>query len=124
VFLVNRDRLMLTDSRFQSETSILRQHLSEQNISAKFAEGRGHKIITDYRGQRALTSFEVCPVLDKEWLLIAKIDEDEVVTRAWNRSGPGGDVDEGGRCAAAGRRSRRRARRPTSCASTWTSSTA
>ncbi|MBK7770951.1 MAG: cache domain-containing protein [bacterium] len=87
VFLVNRDRLMLTDSRFQSETSILRQHLSEQNISAKFAEGRGHKIITDYRGQRALTSFEVCPVLDKEWLLIAKIDEDEVVTRAWNRSG-------------------------------------
>ncbi|MBK7670836.1 MAG: cache domain-containing protein [bacterium] len=87
VFLVNRERLMLTDSRFQSETSILRQHLSEQNISAKFAEGRGHKIITDYRGQRALTSFEVCPILDKEWLLVAKIDEDEVVTRAWNRSG-------------------------------------
>lgn len=87
VFLVNRDRLMLTDSRFQAETSVLRQHLSARNISAKFAEGRGHKIITDYRGQRALTSFEVIPVLDREWLLIAKIDEDEVVTRAWNRAG-------------------------------------
>ncbi len=87
VFLVNSDRQMLTDSRFRADTSILRQHLSEQNISAKFAERRGHKIITDYRGQRALTSFEVCPVLDREWLLIAKIDEDEVVTRAWRRSG-------------------------------------
>jgi hypothetical protein len=85
VFLVNRERLMLTDSRFRAETSILKQHLSAENIAAKFVEGRGHKIITDYRGQRALTSFEVCPVLGKEWLLIAKIDEDEVVTRAWNR---------------------------------------
>jgi len=85
VFLVNRERLMLTDSRFRAETSILKQHLSAQNIAAKFAEGRGRKIITDYRGQRALTSFEVCPVLGKEWLLIAKIDEDEVVTRAWNQ---------------------------------------
>lgn len=87
VFLVNRERQMLTDSRFRADTSILRQHLSEANISAKFAERRGHKIITDYRGQRALTSFEVCPVLDREWLLIAKIDEDEVVTRAWRRAG-------------------------------------
>lgn len=87
VFLVNRERQMLTDSRFRADTSVLRQHLSEQNISAKFAERRGHKIITDYRGQRALTSFEVCPVLDREWLLIAKIDEDEVVTRAWRRTG-------------------------------------
>jgi hypothetical protein len=87
VFLVNRERQMLTDSRFRADTSVLRQHLSEQNISAKFAERRGHKIITDYRGQRALTSFEVFPVLDREWLLIAKIDEDEVVTRAWQRTG-------------------------------------
>lgn len=85
VFLVNRDRKMLTDSRFQAETSVLRQHLSAQNVTAKFSERRGHKIITDYRDQRALTSFEVCPVLGREWLLIAKIDEDEVVTRAWNR---------------------------------------
>lgn len=87
VFLVNRERLMLTDSRFQAETSILRQHLSAENISAKFAERRGHKTITDYRGQRALTSFEVVPVLGREWLLVAKIDEDEVVTRAWRRAG-------------------------------------
>lgn len=85
VFLVNRERMMLTDSRFQAETSVLKQHLSAQNITAKFSEGRGHKIITDYRDQRALTSFAVCPVMGREWLLIAKIDEDEIVTRAWNR---------------------------------------
>lgn len=83
VFLVSRERLMLTDSRFRAGTSILEQHLSDANIDAKFAERRGHKIVTDYRGERALTSFQVVPVLSTEWLLIAKIDEDEVVTRAW-----------------------------------------
>ena len=87
VFLVSHDRLMLTDSRFRPGSSVLRQHLSEANISAKFAEGRGHKIVVDYRGERALTSFEVVPVMGAEWLLIAKIDEDEVITRAWRRQG-------------------------------------
>lgn len=87
VFLVNHDRLMLTDSRFRADTSVLRQHLSASNIAAKFGERRGHKIIRDYRGQRALTSFEVVPVMGHEWLLVAKIDEDEVVTRAWDRQG-------------------------------------
>lgn len=87
VFLVNQDRLMLTDSRFRADTSVLRQHLSPQNIAAKFAERRGRKTITDYRGQEALTSFEVVPVMGHEWLLVAKIDQDEVVTRAWDRQG-------------------------------------
>jgi hypothetical protein len=87
IFLVSHDRLMLTDSRFQPGSSVLRQHLSEANISAKFAERRGHKIVVDYRGERALTSFEVVPVMGAEWLLIAKIDEDEVITRAWRRQG-------------------------------------
>jgi hypothetical protein len=86
VFLVSRGRLMLTNSRFQAANSILAQHLSEANISAKFAEGQGNKIVTDYRGERALTSFEVVPVLGTQWLLIAKIDEDEVISRAWRRA--------------------------------------
>ncbi len=85
VFLVNQQRLMLTDSRFYAHSSILRQHLSRANISSKFAEGRGHKIVTDYRDERALTAFEVVSVLGSQWLLIAKIDEDEVITRAWRR---------------------------------------
>lgn len=86
VFLVSRGRQMLTNSRFRPGSSILAQHLSEANISAKFAEGRGHKIVTDYRGERALTSFEVVGVMGTQWLLIAKIDEDEVVSRAWRRA--------------------------------------
>ncbi|NBB95981.1 MAG: hypothetical protein GVY16_09630 [Planctomycetes bacterium] len=79
-FLVNHDCRMLTSSRFRRKPSILRLHLSPQNIDAKFAEQRGHKLVVDYRGCRAMTSFEVCRMLGSEWLLVAKIDEAEVLT--------------------------------------------
>ncbi|MBN1555494.1 MAG: cache domain-containing protein [Phycisphaerae bacterium] len=85
VFLVNRDCQMLTDSRFQADSSILNLHLSPENIQSKFAEGQGHKIVTDYRGFRAMTSFEVCSVMGSEWLLVAKIDEAEVLTNEYAR---------------------------------------
>jgi hypothetical protein len=81
VFLVNRQHQMLTESRFRPEHSVLRLHLSRQNIESKFAERVGHKMVVDYRGFTALTSFEVVPIMGTEWLLIAKIDEDEVLTR-------------------------------------------
>lgn len=79
-FLVNRDRAMLTNSRFRRESSILNLHLSPENIESKFAEREGHKVVIDYRGCRAMTSFKVCSVMGSEWLLIAKIDEAEVLT--------------------------------------------
>jgi hypothetical protein len=87
-FLVNRDQYMLTQSRFSGETSILKQHLSAENIRGKFAEGSGHKVVVDYRGQRALSSFEVCDLGQSQWLLIVKIDEDEVITQEYQRRRP------------------------------------
>ena len=80
VFLVNKQHYMLTDSRFIGESSILKINLSRENIESKFQERAGHKIVNDYRGVRALTSFEVLLVDNSEWLLIAKIDEAEVIT--------------------------------------------
>ncbi|MCF8083237.1 MAG: hypothetical protein K9M96_09090 [Deltaproteobacteria bacterium] len=83
VFLVNKENYMLTDSRFYGDSTILKRHLSRKNIEAKFEEQSGHKIVTDYRGFRALSSFEVCRIADSEWLLIAKIDEDEIITEQY-----------------------------------------
>lgn len=83
VILVNENRYMLTDSRFFGESSILERHLSPENMEAKFAEGKGHKIVTDYRGKRAITSFATQSFGHSRWLLIAKIDEDEILTEAF-----------------------------------------
>lgn len=85
VFLVNKEQYMLTESRFSKDSSPLNQHLSPKNIDAKFRERSGHKIVIDYRGFRALSSFEVCRFGNSEWLLIAKIDEDEIVTEQYKK---------------------------------------
>lgn len=85
-FLVNRDHYMLTDSRFMVTSTILKKKLSHENIASKFRERRGHKSIVDYRGKIVLSSFEVFPFGGTEWLIIAKIDRDEVLTEHYKRN--------------------------------------
>jgi len=81
VFLVNEQSAMLTHSYFSPELSTLKQHLSLENIVAKFKRGKGRLEITDYRGYKALTSFEVVAYHNVRWLIIAKKDLDEVLTQ-------------------------------------------
>ncbi|MFW5788696.1 MAG: cache domain-containing protein [Spirochaetota bacterium] len=88
VFLVNRDQFMLTDSYNSPESAVLRRHLSAENILTKFAEGEGEKLVVDYRGYEALTSFKVYTIMGFDWLLIAKIDRDEVITRQYLEDPP------------------------------------
>ncbi len=80
IFIVNKDQFLLTDIRFIGDSKILTRHLQPKNIELKFRERKGKVIIIDYRGFRALSSFEVIPFMGSEWLLITKIDENEILT--------------------------------------------
>jgi len=79
-FLVNQEGYMLTESNFEGASTILKKRLDDRNVQEKFAEGQGHRIVTDYRGRTALTSFEVIEFLGTQWLVVAKMDVDEIVT--------------------------------------------
>ena len=79
-FLVNKDGLMLTESYFKSRSTILKERLDDRNIKAKFGDRRGHRAITDYRGAQALSSFEVIEFMGTTWLIVAKVDKDEIIT--------------------------------------------
>ena len=79
-FLVNHDGYMLTESNFEGDSTILTKRLDDRNIKAKFHEKQGHRTVTDYRGFTALTSFEVVEFLGTRWLVVAKVDEAQVVT--------------------------------------------
>ncbi len=85
VILVNKDRYLLTDSRFKPRSSILKQQLSRENIEDKFRVGTGRKSVVDYRGFRVLSSFGVCSVMGSEWLLIVKMNEAEAVTNYYRK---------------------------------------
>jgi hypothetical protein len=79
-FLINQNGFMLTESNFDGDSTILRKRLDDRNIQAKFSEKQGHRIVTDYRGHIALTSFEVVNFLGARWLVVAKVDQDEIIT--------------------------------------------
>lgn len=79
-FLVNQDGYMLTESNFEGSSTILTRHLDNRNIQAKFIALKGNRVVVDYRGCTALTSFEVVPFMGTRWLVVAKIDRAEVLT--------------------------------------------
>jgi hypothetical protein len=79
--LVNEKGIMLTDSQFFGDSSVLRAHLNFSNVPAKFAQGQGRMEVTDYRGEECLTTFQVVDFKGARWLVVAKVDKDEVVTR-------------------------------------------
>ncbi len=79
-FLVNQQGYMLTESNFEGASTILRKRLDDRNVQGKFADGQGHRTVTDYRGRTALTSFEVVEFLGTRWLVVAKMDANEIVT--------------------------------------------
>lgn len=79
-FLVNTQGLMLTESYFKGSSTILKQHLDDKNIKPKFNDRVGHRRVIDYRGETVLSSFEVFEFLSSKWLIVAKIDKDEVTT--------------------------------------------
>ncbi len=84
-FLVNQEGYMLTESNFEGASTILKKKLDDRNIQAKFAERQGHRTVTDYRGFTALTSFEVFHFLGTRWLVVAKVDRDEIITQHYDQ---------------------------------------
>ncbi|MBN1182003.1 MAG: cache domain-containing protein [Bacteroidales bacterium] len=81
IVLVNKEHYMLTNSRFKAEPTILKQQLPTNNIESKFKEKKGYKTVIDYRGKKVLSAFEVFEFFEKEWLIIAKVDKDEVISQ-------------------------------------------
>ncbi len=80
VYLVNRKALMLSESRFIPDGTILKQRVDTLAVKAAAREGVGDRIILDYRGIRVFSSYEAFKTGDATWIIIAEIDEDEIVT--------------------------------------------
>jgi hypothetical protein len=80
VYLVNREKRMLTDSRFSSSSTILRREVNTSAVGEALESGGGNSVIEDYRGVRVFSSFERIEILGATWVIVAEMDEDEVVT--------------------------------------------
>ncbi len=75
-YLVNRDFLMITQSRFDTQSTLLRQQVETSAVRKAFAgdtEGIGD--YDDYRGVPIVGAWHYLP--DQEWVLLAEKDQAE-----------------------------------------------
>ena len=85
VYLVNSDTLMLSDSRFIEDRTILKVKVDTESVRNAMRSSRGENIITDYRGARVYSSYESFEYFNTVWIIIAEIDESEALTQHYER---------------------------------------
>ncbi len=85
VYLVNRNSLMLSDSRFMEDSTILRQKVDTIAVREALRKQAGDRVIEDYRGVKVFSSYESFDVFGVSWIIIAEIDEDEVLTEFYTK---------------------------------------
>lgn len=80
VYLVNQNRLMLTDSRFLNDEVILHKKIETEAVRNAMRGGEGEGVIIDYRGKRVFSSYEKFEFEGTSWIIIAEVDEEEIIT--------------------------------------------
>jgi len=83
VYLVNQKQLMITQSRFIDDNTIISKRIDTDAVKSALLEKRGNKIIEDYRNKRVFSSYDQFNYEGTEWIIIAEIDEDEVITEIY-----------------------------------------
>ncbi|MEE9442347.1 MAG: cache domain-containing protein [candidate division Zixibacteria bacterium] len=85
VYLVNSKNVMLSESRFIKGQTVLRKKIRTEAINTALREKHGNKIIADYRNVPVFSSFEIFDLLGTDWIIIAEIDEAEVLTEYYRQ---------------------------------------
>lgn len=93
VYLVNLNRLMLSDSRFIEDSTILKRKVNTKAVREAVHASIGSRLIEDYRGVRVFSSYEKFSIFETAWIIIAEIDEGEVITEHY-RSNKAGVQEE------------------------------
>lgn len=77
VYLVNRRQLMLNQSRFIDDITVLKKRIDTEAV--RDMNNGGHKLIRDYRNQWVYSSYDRIHYEGAEWMLVAEQDEQEVL---------------------------------------------
>ncbi len=85
VYMVNHEGLMLSESRFVMDSTILKKRINTESVKAAFAGETGNRLIKDYRGVPVYSSFERFEFLGASWVIIAEIDQAEILTKFYRK---------------------------------------
>ncbi len=76
-YLIGTDKLMRSDSRFSTESTILQQEIDTLTANKALNGETGVEIVPDYRGINVLSAYEPLHIEGVEWALLSEMDESE-----------------------------------------------
>jgi signal transduction histidine kinase len=76
-YLVGADKLMRSDSRFQTDSSILKQEVNTVAVQNALAGKSGVAEIDGYRGALTFSAYQPISIGNLKWALIAEVDPEE-----------------------------------------------
>ena len=77
-YLVNPEKLMLTESRFSPATSVMQQFVDSRAVREGLAGFGGQSVIEGYHGEMVFSVWQPIRIDMMEWVLIAEISDHEV----------------------------------------------
>jgi len=76
-YLVGNDGLMRSDSRFETESTVLRRAVNTPSADRAIAGETGFMMIENHRGVDVLSAYQPVLVFGQSWALLAEIDASE-----------------------------------------------
>ncbi len=77
MYLVGKDGLMRSNSRFSEETTVLKRKVDTEATRDAFYGNAGTQIIDDYRGVPVLSAYTPLNFKTVDWVLLVEIDKKE-----------------------------------------------
>jgi len=77
-YLVGEDRLMRSDSRFNEESTVLKQVVDTPTVARALAGEQGMAYVQDYRGVEVMSVYMPMALADTQWAVMAEIDRAEI----------------------------------------------
>ncbi len=78
-YIVGKDRLMRSNSRFSKESSILKVKVDTETAQLALLGKKGVRFTTDYRGVSVLSAYAPLEFMGIRWALLAEIDKREIL---------------------------------------------